>query len=140
MFAGEKINGLLGGGFVLGPVVSADEIIAAYKQIIERAHTAGLKILMGTILPFKGFPLSGYWSPENEAKRQTINAWIRSSDLHDGFVDFDAAIRDPADPQRMLAVYDGGDGLNPSAAGYARMAEEAEKALLEPGRGHIRSP
>jgi lysophospholipase L1-like esterase len=130
----------LGGGFVLGPVVSADELIAAYKQMIERAHSAGLKILIGTILPFKGFALPGYWTPENEDKRQTINAWIRASDLHDGFVDFDLAIRDPADPQRMLAVYDGGDGLHPSAAGYARMAEEAEKVLLEPGRGRIRSP
>lgn len=130
----------LGAGFVLGPVVVADEIIAGYKQIIERAHAAGLKILMGTILPFKGFALPGYWTPENEDKRQTINAWIRTSDLHDGFVDFDEAIRDPDDPERMLAVYDGGDGLHPSAAGYQRMAMEAEKVLLEPGRGHIRRP
>jgi lysophospholipase L1-like esterase len=120
--------------------VVADEIIAGYKQIIERAHAAGLKILMGTILPFKGFALPGYWTPENEDKRQAINAWIRTSDLHDGFVDFDEAIRDPDDPERMLAVYDGGDGLHPSAAGYQRMAMEAEKVLLEPGRGHIRRP
>ena len=128
----------LGGGFVLGPIVGADEIIAGYKQVIERAHTAGLKILIGTILPFKGFALPGYWTPDNEGKRQIINAWIRTSDLHDGFVDFDAAIRDPDDPERMLPVYDGGDGLHPSAAGYERMAMEAEKALLAPGGGHIK--
>ncbi len=128
----------LGGGFVLGPVVDADEIIAGYKQIIRRAHNAGLKILMGTVLPFKGFALPGYWSPENEAKRQVVNAWIRSSDLHDGVVDFDAAIRDPDDPERMFAVFDGGDGLHPSAAGYERMAEEAAQALLSRGKGNKR--
>lgn len=126
----------LGGGFVLGPVVDADEIIAGYKHIINRAHNAGLKILIGTVLPFKGFALPGYWSPENEAKRQQVNAWIRSSDLHDGLVDFDAAIRDPDDPERMFAVFDGGDGLHPSAAGYERMAAEAAKALLSRGKGH----
>jgi lysophospholipase L1-like esterase len=124
------------GGVVLGPVVTADEIIAGYKHIINRAHNAGIKILIGTVLPFKGFALPGYWSPENEAKRQQVNAWIRSSDLHDGLVDFDAAIRDPDDPERMFAVFDGGDGLHPSAAGYERMAAEAAKALLSPGKGH----
>lgn len=127
-----------GGGFVLGPVADADEIIAAYQQIIERAHTAGLKILLGTITPFKGFALPGYWSEQNEEKRQVINAWIRTTDLHDGFVDFDAALRDPNDPERMLSEYDGGDGLHPSAAGYERMAIEAERALLLPGEGRIK--
>ena len=127
-----------GGGFLLGPIVEADEIIAGYKQIIKRAKNAGLNILVGTILPFKGFALPGYWSEENEEKRQIINAWIRTTDLHDGFVDFDAAIRDPDDPERMLPIYDGGDALHPSAAGYERMAIEAEKALLLPGRGRIK--
>jgi lysophospholipase L1-like esterase len=127
-----------GGGFMLGPVVDADEIIAAYKQVIKRAQTAGLKILIGTILPFKGFALPGYWSEENEEKRQVINAWIRTTELHDGFVDFDAAIRDPSDPERMLPIYDGGDGLHPSAAGYERMAIEAEQALLAPGAGRVK--
>lgn len=126
-----------GGGFVLGPVVQADDIIAGYKQVIKRVQAAGMKILVGTILPFKGFALPGYWSPENEEKRQVINEWIRTTDLHDGIVDFDEAIRDPDDPERMLLIYDGGDALHPSAAGYERMAIEAEKALLKPGRGQI---
>ena len=126
-----------GGGFVLGPVVEAEDVIAGYKQIIERVQTAGMKILVGTILPFKGFALPGYWSPENEEKRQTINEWIRTSDLHDGVVDFDKAIRDPSDPERMLPIYDGGDALHPSAAGYERMAMEAERALLARGKGRV---
>jgi lysophospholipase L1-like esterase len=136
----EGVNDLGIGTALFGPIVEADEIIAGYKQIIERVHDAGLKILVGTILPFRGFEeiLPDYWTPENEAKRQVVNTWIRSSALHDGVVDFDEAIRDPDDPERMLPIYDGGDHLHPSAAGYQRMGMEAEKALLEPGRGHIR--
>lgn len=127
-----------GGGFVLGPKVEAEDIIAGYKQVIERAQTAGLKVLVGTILPFKGFALPGYWSAENEEKRQMINDWVRTTALHDGFVDFDVALRDPQDPERLLDIYDGGDGLHPSAAGYEKMAMEAERALLLPGQGRIK--
>lgn len=136
----EGVNDLGIGTALFGPIVEADEIIAGYKQIIDRVHAAGLKILIGTVLPFKGFEvfLPNYWTPENEAKRQELNAWIRTTDLHDGFVDFDAAIRDPNDPERMLSIYDGGDALHPSAAGYERMAIEAEKALLLPGKGRIK--
>jgi lysophospholipase L1-like esterase len=135
----EGVNDLGIGTALTGQIVDADEIIAGYKQIIERVHSAGLKILVGTILPFKGFEniLPNYWTPENEAKRQVVNAWIRTTDKHDGFIDFDEAIRDPDDPERMLPIYDGGDALHPSAAGYERMAIEAEKALLRPGRGQI---
>ena len=136
----EGVNDLGIGTALFGPIVEAEEIIAGYKQIIDRAHAADLKILIGTILPFKGFEnfLPNYWTPLNEAKRQEINAWIRTTDLHDGFIDFDAAIRDPDDPERMLPVYDGGDALHPSAAGYERMAIEAESALLLPGKGRVK--
>jgi lysophospholipase L1-like esterase len=136
----EGVNDLGIGTALFGPIVEVDEIISGYKQIINRVHSAGLKILVGTVLPFKGFEdiLPNYWTPENEAKRQEVNAWIRTTDLHDGFVDFDAAIRDPDDPERMLPIYDGGDALHPSAAGYERMAIEAETALLLPGQGRIK--
>jgi lysophospholipase L1-like esterase len=136
----EGVNDLGIGTALFGPIVEAEEIIAGYKQIINRVHSAGLKILVGTILPFKGFEiiLPNYWTPENEAKRQEVNAWIRTTNLHDGFVDFDAAIRDPDDPERMLPIYDGGDALHPSAAGYERMAIEAQNALLLPGKGRIK--
>ena len=96
-----------------------------------------MKVLVGTILPFKGFSLPGYWSKANEEKRQVVNAWIRTDRLHDGFVDFDAALRDPQDPEFLLDVYDGDDGLHPSAAGYEKMASEAAQALLLPGRGRF---
>lgn len=133
----EGVNDL-GLPFFLGSAeVSAEEIIAGYKQIIERVHARGLKILVGTILPFKAF---AYWSPAREAERQMVNEWIRTSNMADGVVDFDAALRDPTDPEMLLPEFDSGDNLHPSAAGYERMGAAAEKALLAPGRGRIKGP
>jgi lysophospholipase L1-like esterase len=133
----EGINDLGLGGSLFPPPVSAEQIIAGYKQVIRRVQAQGLEIYLGTITPCKGFEtiLPGYWSPAVEAERQAINAWIRETDMHDGFVDFDAALRNPADPESLLPVYDSGDFLHPSDAGYARMAEEAEKVLFAPSRG-----
>ena len=112
-----------------GPDPSADEIIAGYKQIIERVHAMGLKIFFGTLLPY--YPAS-YFSAAGEAKRQAVNEWVRTSNLHDGVVDFDKAMRDPSDPEpfpTLLPAYDSGDHLHPSVAGYKQMGKIAERAL-----------
>ncbi len=101
--------------------VTAPEIIAAHHQLITRAHAAGLEIHGGTILPFKGDTL-GFHNPANEAKRQAVNRWIRTSGAYDTVIDFDAALRDPSDPQRLRAAYDSGDHLHPNDAGMAAMA------------------
>jgi lysophospholipase L1-like esterase len=102
-------------------VVSADDIIAGHRQLIARAHVAGLRAFGGTILPFKDDTL-GFYSPENERKRAAVNHWIRHSHEYDGVVDFDAAMRDPADPLRLNPAYDSGDHLHPNDAGMAVMA------------------
>lgn len=101
--------------------VTAEELIAAHRQLITRAHAAGLSIHGGTILPFKGDTL-GFHNPVNEAKRQALNRWIRTSGAYDTVLDFDAALRDPADPQRLNPAYDSGDHLHPNDAGMAAMA------------------
>jgi len=101
--------------------VTAQDLIAAHRQLITRAHAAGLSIHGGTILPFKGDTL-GFHSPANEAKRQAVNRWIRTSGEYDTVLDFDAALRDPADPQRLRAAYDSGDHLHPNDAGMAAIA------------------
>lgn len=111
--------------------VTAEEIIAGYKQIIERVHARGLKILVGTILPFKEF---AYWTPAGEVKRQTVNEWIRTSNVPDGVIDFDEALRDPNDPEMMLPEFDSGDNLHPGDVGYEEMGKEAERALQRRGR------
>ncbi|MDQ3786885.1 MAG: SGNH/GDSL hydrolase family protein [Actinomycetota bacterium] len=110
-------------------VVTAEEIINAHRQLIARAHAADVEILGGTILPFKDDTL-GFHTPENEAKRQAVNHWIRTSGDYDGVIDFDAAVRDPADPERLRAEYDSGDHLHPNDAGMAAMAAAVPARLL----------
>jgi lysophospholipase L1-like esterase len=105
----------------LSEVVSAQDIIDAHRQLIVRAHLGGLRAYGGTILPFKGDTL-GFFSAENERKRAAVNRWIRTSGEYDGVIDFDAAMRDPADPLRLNPAYDSGDHLHPNDAGMAVMA------------------
>jgi lysophospholipase L1-like esterase len=94
----------------------------AYRQLVARAHLSGVCVLGATITPYGG---SGYYQPgpENEADRQAYNQWIRTAGVVDGVVDFDAALRDPARPSVLQHRYDSGDGIHPSDAGYAAMAE-----------------
>ncbi|WP_393059122.1 SGNH/GDSL hydrolase family protein [Streptomyces sp. LN549] len=109
--------------------VSAAELIDAHRQIVARAHERGLKAYGGTILPFKGDTF-GFYSPANEAARATFNHWLRTSGEYDGVIDFDKALRDPSDPQRLLARYDSGDHLHPNDAGAEAMAKAVPLRLL----------
>ena len=101
--------------------VTADDLIAGHRQIIVRAHDAGLAAYGGTILPFKNDTL-GFSTPENEVKRQALNRWIRTSGEYDAVIDFDRAMGDPADPLALNPAYDSGDHLHPNEAGMAAMA------------------
>jgi lysophospholipase L1-like esterase len=104
-------------------------MIDAYRQIVARAHARGIKAIGATIMPYAG---SGYYHPDaqNEADRQAVNRWIRTPGNFDAVIDFDAAMRDSADPKRLRKDYDSGDGLHPSVAGYAAMAAAVPLALL----------
>lgn len=102
--------------------VTAADLIAGLTQLIERAHERGLKVFAGTLTPFEG-AAGGYYTPEKEKVREAYNAWIRSTPLLDGYVDFDRVTRDPADPRRYLPAYDSGDHLHPDDAGYRAMAQ-----------------
>lgn len=104
-------------------------MIDAYRQIVARARAHGIKAIGATIMPYAG---SGYYHPDaqNEADRQAVNRWIRTPGNFDAVIDFDAAMRDPADPKRLRKDYDSGDGLHPSVAGYAAMAQAVPLALL----------
>jgi len=117
----EGINDI---GFTL---TSAAQIIAGYENLIAAAHAAGLKIFGATLTPFQG---SGYYSAPREAEREAINHWIRTSGAFDGVIDFDQAVRDPADPLRLLPAYDSGDHLHPDDAGYQAMANAVNLALF----------
>jgi lysophospholipase L1-like esterase len=106
-----------------------DRLLSAYQQIIMRAHTHGIEVIGGTITPYTG---SDFYhpGPANEADRQAINQWIRTPGHFDAVIDFDSAIRDPHQPDRMLPVYDSGDHLHPSPAGYHAMGEAVPLSLF----------
>jgi lysophospholipase L1-like esterase len=102
-----------------GSSVVARALIDAYRTIIERAHARGMRVYGATMLPFGG---SQYGSADHEAARGTINDWIRTSLAFDGVIDFDAVLRDPADPTRLRPDGDSGDHLHPNERGYEIMA------------------
>ena len=115
--------------------VAATEVIAGYRQLIARAKLHGVRIVGATLLPFGGAlqdtPMAGYFSAEKEQVRQAVNRWIRDSGEFDAVVDFDAVMRDPARPSRLLPAYDSGDHLHPGDAGNQAMAEAIDiDALL----------
>ena len=112
--------------------VSADEIIAGYQQVIRRAHAQGLRIFGGTLTPFEG---AFYADAAGEAKREAVNRWIRTSGGFDAVIDFDAAVRDPADPLRLNPAYDSGDHLHPNDVGYQVMGDLVPLRLLLEGVG-----
>jgi len=105
------------------PRATPDELIAGYKKIIGRMHDKGLRVLQATLTPFKGYPVTVAGEADEEARRQAVNAWIRTQSPADAVVDFDRAVRDPADPSRLHPIYDDGEHLHMSAAGYRRIAD-----------------
>lgn len=106
---------------------TAEDLIQGYRQLIERAHDRGLVIIGATLTP--NGPRSGV-TPELEAKRQAVNAFIRAPGNFDAVIDFDAVARDPAHPAQFLPAYDSGDHLHPSDAGYKAMGEAIDLALF----------
>jgi lysophospholipase L1-like esterase len=99
--------------------ISATQVIAAHRQLIARAHAAGLKAYGATLTPFWA---SGQYTVGGEIARQAVNKWIRTSGEYDGVVDFEGALRNPTQPLMMLPGYDSGDHLHPNAAGFTAMA------------------
>ena len=119
----EGINDIgLGGAPLtqLEPVASADQIIIAYRQIIARAHARGVKVIGATLTPFEG---GFYYTPQKDALRTTVNAWIRTAGAFDDVIDFDLLVRDPGHPGKLRPEFDSGDHLHPSEKGYRAMGE-----------------
>jgi len=122
----EGINDIgLGGD---NPSPSVDDLIAAYRQIAMRAHARGLKVIVGTLLPFEG---AAYYRPNGETKRAAVNAWIRGKDNGlDGSIDFEAVTKDPEHPLQILPSLHAGDHLHPNDGGYDAMANAIDLKLF----------
>ena len=102
------------------------DLIAAHRQLIERAHSRGLQVFGALLTPFEG----SLFTPEHEAKRQALNDWIRTSKMYDGVIDFDSAVRDPSHPTQILPRFDSGDHIHPNDAGYEAMGNAIDLQLF----------
>ena len=135
----EGINDLNFPGAKLGDLAladpadarNADDLIGAYRQLISRAHARGIKLIGATITPCEGVDIPGYYSEAKEAVRQSVNRWIRTSHAFDGVIDFDAVVRDPDHPSRLLPRLASEDHLHPNDAGYQAMADAIDLALFQ---------
>ena len=128
-FPGAK----LGGDYLADPAAirTAENLIWAYRQLISRAHAHGIKIIGATMTPCEGVVIQGYYSESKEATRQAVNKWIRTSGSFDGVIDFDAVLRDPDHPSRLLPRLASEDHLHPNDAGYQAMADAIDLALFQ---------
>lgn len=110
-----------------GERTTADELVAALEQLVDRAHAHGIKVMGGTLMPMGGLWLH---NAETEALRQAVNDWIRTSGKLDAVVDFDAATRDPQRPAWLRPELDSGDHIHPNDAGNAAMADAIDTAVF----------
>jgi lysophospholipase L1-like esterase len=123
----EGINDIGREATIPAEEVTAAELIGAYQQIIERAHTHGIKVIGCTLTPYEG---ANYFRENGEAIRQAVNTWIRTSGAFDAVVDFEAATRDPNNPKHLRAEFDPGDHLHPNDAGYQAMADAIDLSIF----------
>ena len=107
---------------------TVEELIQGLKNYIFQARKLGYKVYVGTLLPMGGWRTD---APFRQEMRHAYNDFIRTTDLIDGCIDFDAALRDPENPDCFLPEYDSGDHLHPSKKGYERMAAEIPAELLK---------
>ena len=107
--------------------LTAADLIGALDQMILRAHTHGIAVIGCTLTPYHG---AGYYTENGEAIRKAVNDWIRTGGAFDGFVDFDAAVRDPNHPDTFLPADDPGDHLHPNDAGYKVMGDAIDLKLF----------
>ncbi|MFD7933526.1 SGNH/GDSL hydrolase family protein [Streptomyces sp. NPDC059755] len=108
--------------------VTAQDMIAGYREIVRRAHTAGKCVVGATVAPFEGW---SEWDPAAESVRQEVNAFLRSGAEFDAVTDFDRILRSPYDPERILPFFDGGDHLHPNDKGMQAMADAVDLTALD---------
>ncbi|WP_053761870.1 SGNH/GDSL hydrolase family protein [Streptomyces sp. AS58] len=108
--------------------VTAGDLIAGYRQIVDRAHKAGKCVVGATVGPFKGW---SEWDPAAEAVRQEVNAFVRDSGEFDAVADFDRILRSPYDQERILPFFDNGDHLHPNDKGMQALADAVDVEALD---------
>ena len=122
----EGVNDIGGVSSAGGATTTANNLIAAYKQMIVKAHNNNIRIYGATILPFNG---NAYYNQYSELCRSTVNQWIRTKGNYDACIDFDEAMRNPQDTTRLVSTFQN-DGLHPDAAGYTTMGGSIDLNLF----------
>lgn len=116
--------------------VSAQSLIAGYRELITRARKNGIRVIATTIPPFENSTFRGpvihFYTPEKDRVREEFNQWIRTSGEFDGVADFDKVVRDPNHPSQLLPAYDSGDHLHVNDAGNVAQANAISLELLRP--------
>jgi len=125
----EGINDITGGSRDLpgAKKITAEALIAAYRQMIDAAHMYGVKVIGCTLTPYAG---SNVYTAYGEQVRETVNQWIRTGGAFDAVVDFEAATRDPKDPRRYRAEADSPDMLHPANPGYKLMGDAVDLKIF----------
>jgi lysophospholipase L1-like esterase len=107
--------------------LTSEELIAGYRQIIERAHMHGIRVVGATLMPEEGVPTA---SERGEEIRQAVNRWIRAKGNFDAVVDFDLVVQDKSHPARINPAFDPGDHIHPNDAGNKAMAEAFDLSIF----------
>ena len=114
-------------GAAADAAITAEELIAAYRQMAARAHEHGIKVIGATLTPYEG---AAYYNPAGEVMRSTVNEWIRTSGVYDAVFDFDAVTRDPSNPKHFRSEFNIRDNLHPNDTGYAAMADSIDLSIF----------
>jgi lysophospholipase L1-like esterase len=122
----EGVNDIGGVRSAAAATSTANNLIAAYQQMIMKAHAKNIRIYGGTIMPFKG---NGYYNQYSDSCRNTVNLWIRAKGNFDACIDFDKVMRSPQDTTRIVSSFQN-DGLHPDAAGHKTMGESVDLNLF----------
>jgi lysophospholipase L1-like esterase len=125
----EGVNDIGNSSAAAAPTI-ANNLIGAYQDFVTKAHQNNFRAYGATLTPFAG---NGYFTPEHESARQTVNSWIRTSNVFDGVIDFEAAVRDPADATKLLAacLFEN-DWLHLNPAGYRKLADAIDLSFFTP--------
>uniref|UniRef100_Q026I9 Lipolytic enzyme, G-D-S-L family n=1 Tax=Solibacter usitatus (strain Ellin6076) TaxID=234267 RepID=Q026I9_SOLUE len=125
----EGVNDINVQGANGGPgALTAEDLIWGYRQIIERAHIAGLRVIGATVMPEEGVWIA---NQRTEALREAVNQWIRAKGNFDAVVDFDAAVRDPQHPGKLRAEFNSGDNIHLSDDGYQALADAFDLSVFK---------
>ncbi|MFI6538888.1 SGNH/GDSL hydrolase family protein [Nonomuraea sp. NPDC050547] len=107
--------------------VSARQVIAGHRELIRQARAKGVRVIGATLPPMKG---SQYYDAVSEAKRDEVNAWIRTSGEYDAVLDLDRVLASSSDGDQLDPAYDSGDHLHLNDTGYRAVANAVDPADL----------